>query len=30
MYPYAETADGSKDSLDPEPFFYTITSKEIV
>jgi transglutaminase-like putative cysteine protease len=30
MYPYAETADGSKDSLDPETFFYTITSKEIV
>jgi transglutaminase-like putative cysteine protease len=30
MYPYAETADSSKDSLDSETFHYTITSKEIV
>ena len=29
MYPYAETAHGSKDSLDPEAFSYTITSTEI-
>jgi transglutaminase-like putative cysteine protease len=29
MYPYAETADSSKDSLDSETFHYTITSKEI-
>jgi transglutaminase-like putative cysteine protease len=29
MYPYAETARGSKDSLDPEAFSYTITSTEI-
>jgi transglutaminase-like putative cysteine protease len=30
MYPYAETAQGAKDSLDSEAFSYTITSKEIV
>jgi transglutaminase-like putative cysteine protease len=29
MYPYAETAHGPKDSLDPETFSYTITAKEI-
>ena len=29
MYPYAETADSSKDFLDSETFHYTITSKEI-
>ena len=29
MYPYAETTNGSKDSLDPEGFAYTITSTEI-
>jgi transglutaminase-like putative cysteine protease len=29
MYPYAETAQGVKDSLDPDAFSYTITSKEI-
>jgi transglutaminase-like putative cysteine protease len=29
MYPYAETAHGNKDSLDPEAFSYTITSTEI-
>jgi transglutaminase-like putative cysteine protease len=29
MYPYAEITHGSKDSLDPENFSYTITSKEI-
>jgi transglutaminase-like putative cysteine protease len=29
MYPYAETSDGSKDSLTPETFAYTISSKEI-
>ncbi|HEX3864254.1 MAG TPA: transglutaminase family protein [Stellaceae bacterium] len=30
MYPYAETADGSEDSLDPAAFAYTISAKEIV
>ena len=30
MYPYAETAEGVKDSLDPDAFAYTITSNEIV
>lgn len=29
MYPYAETAQGVKDSLDPDAFSYTVTSKEI-
>jgi transglutaminase-like putative cysteine protease len=29
MYPYAETAEGIKDSLDPDAFVYTITSNEI-
>ena len=29
MYPYAETAQGPKDSLDPETFSYAITAKEI-
>jgi len=29
MYPYAEITHGSKNSLDPENFSYTITSKEI-
>ena len=28
MYPYAETAQGVKDSLDSDAFSYTITSKE--
>ena len=26
---YAETAQGAKDSLDPDAFSYTVTSKEI-
>ena len=30
MYPYAETPDGSKDSLDPTTFAYAISSREIV
>lgn len=30
MYPQAETADGRKDSLAPDSFRYTITSREIV
>ncbi len=29
MYPYAETPDGSKDSLDPAGFTYTISATEI-
>jgi transglutaminase-like putative cysteine protease len=29
MYPYAETPDGSKDSLDPTTFAYAISSREI-
>ncbi len=29
MYPYAETAEGTEDSLDPASFAYTITSSEI-
>jgi len=29
MYPYAETPDGSLDSLDPTSFAYAISSKEI-
>jgi transglutaminase-like putative cysteine protease len=29
MYPYAETAQGVKDPLDPDAFAYTITSNEI-
>jgi transglutaminase-like putative cysteine protease len=29
MYPQAETADGRLDSLDPDTFKYTITSREI-
>jgi transglutaminase-like putative cysteine protease len=28
MYPYAETRDGSRDSLDPTSFAYAISSKE--
>ena len=30
MYPYAETADGTIDSLDPAGFAYSISVKEIV
>jgi len=30
MYPYAESPDGSADSLDPANFTYKITAKEIV
>jgi len=29
MYPQGETAEGRKDSLEPESFRYTMTSKEI-
>jgi transglutaminase-like putative cysteine protease len=29
MYPHAETAEGRKDSLDPDGFKYTITSREL-
>jgi hypothetical protein len=29
MYPYAETADGFVDPLDPAGFAYTITSREV-
>jgi hypothetical protein len=29
MYPYAETAQGVKDSLDPDAFAYSITSNEV-
>ena len=29
MYPYAETADGALDSLDPAGFSYTITAREL-
>ena len=29
MYPQGETADGRRDSLDPDTFKYTITSREI-
>jgi hypothetical protein len=29
MYPYAETLDGTEDSLDPTTFAYVISSKEI-
>jgi hypothetical protein len=29
MYPYAETPDGTEDSLDPATFAYVISSKEI-
>jgi transglutaminase-like putative cysteine protease len=29
MYPYAETPDGTEDSLDPTTFAYVISSKEI-
>ena len=29
MYPQAETAQGRRDSLDPDTFKYTITSREI-
>jgi hypothetical protein len=29
MYPYAETAKGGPDSLDPANFAYTIASSEI-
>jgi hypothetical protein len=30
MYPHAETADGTVDSLDPASFAYSIIAKEIV
>ena len=29
MYPQAETAQGRRDSLDPDTFKYTITTREI-
>ena len=29
MYPQAETADGRRDSLDPEGFRYTISAQEV-
>jgi transglutaminase-like putative cysteine protease len=29
MYPYAETPDGTEDSLDPTTFAYVISAKEI-
>ena len=29
MYPQAQTADGTLDSLDPEDFKYEITAKEL-
>jgi hypothetical protein len=29
MYPQGETANGRKDSLDPDNFKYTIKSREI-
>ena len=29
MYPYAETAEGTADPLDPASFAYTISLKEI-
>ena len=29
MYPYAETAQGAKDPLDPDAFAYKITANEI-
>ncbi len=29
MYPHAETAQGRRDSLDPDTFKYTITTREI-
>jgi hypothetical protein len=29
LYPQAETADGSVDSLDPDNFKYEITAREI-
>jgi hypothetical protein len=29
MYPQAETAEGRRDSLDPDTFKYTITSREL-
>jgi hypothetical protein len=29
MYPQAETAGGRLDSLDPDNFKYTITSREV-
>ena len=29
MYPYAETTQGHKDSLDPDTFSYRITSQEV-
>jgi hypothetical protein len=29
MYPQGETADGRRDSLDPENFRYTMTSREL-
>jgi transglutaminase-like putative cysteine protease len=30
MYPYAETAEGTTDPLDPDHFAYSISSKEII
>jgi len=29
MYPQAETADGRRDSLDPDSFRYKMTSREL-
>jgi hypothetical protein len=29
MYPHAETAQGRRDSLDPDTFKYTITTRKI-
>jgi hypothetical protein len=29
MYPQSETAKGRRDSLDPDSFKYTITTREI-
>ena len=29
MYPQSETAEGRRDSLDPDTFKYTITTREI-
>jgi len=29
MYPQAETAEGRRDSLDPDGFRYTITTREV-
>jgi len=30
MYPYAETAEGTNDPLDPDHFAYTIASREVI